>query len=148
MSEKLEEFATAVIRANEAAWNEGDVDALDKVYDAGFIRHEPPFPDKPNLATYKEWIAASRVSYPDATLEFEQMIKEGNATAARWIFRGTHTGEHPALPIPPTGQKVEMKGGSMTRIENNLIVEEWIYGDYMGLFQQLGVVPSFEPEAE
>ena len=148
MSEKIKDFTTALIRANEAAWNEGDLDALDQVYDPGLVRHEPPFPDTPDLAAHKEWIAASRASYPDATLEFNEMIKEGNATAARWTFRGTHTGEHPALPIPPTGQKVKMTGGSMTRIEGDLIVEEWIFGDYMGLFQQLGVVPSFEPEAE
>jgi len=146
MSKKLEDFKAAVILAVEAAWNEGDLDALDQVYDPGLVRHEPPFPDKPDLAAYKEWIAATRVSYPDSKLVIEELIKVGNTTASRWTWRGTHTAENPATRIPPTGKQVELVGSNIGHLEGDLTIEEWSYGDYMGLFQQLGVIPALEPE--
>jgi len=148
MSKNPENYKATVIHAVEAAWNEGDLDALDQVYDAGLVHHEPPFPDQINLATYKEWIATTRVSYPDSKLVIEEMIKVGNTAATRWTWRGTHTVENPATRIPPTGKQVELMGCSIGHLEGDLTVEEWTHGDYLGMFQQLGVIPALEPEAE
>ena len=32
----------------------------------------------------------------------------------------------------------------MVRWDNGKIIEEWEYGDYLGILQQLGVVPPLE----
>jgi steroid delta-isomerase-like uncharacterized protein len=146
MSREFEEIKTKVIRANHAAWNEGELDALDEIYSPDLVRHEPPFPEKPDLATYKQWIADSRVSYPDAKLNIDEMIIVGDKVASKWTFTGTHSGSHTALPIPPSNKFVEMKGASFAHMKGDLMTEEWIYGDYMGLFQQIGVIPAFEAE--
>jgi len=141
-----DKFAMNVIEAIEIAWNEGSFEALDAIYDKFMVRHESPFPDKPNLEAYKEWIFATRESYPDATIKIDEVIREGNTTATRWTFKGTHTGQHPALPIPPTGKFVEFQGSGVAHWEDDRIVEEWIFGDYMSLFQQIGVIPTMELE--
>jgi predicted ester cyclase len=75
------------------------------------------------------------------------MIITGDRTASKWTFRGTHSGTHTALPISPSNAKVEMKGSSFAHLEGGKVIEEWIYGNYMGLFQQIGVIPSLEAEA-
>ena len=69
------------------------------------------------------------------------MIHEGDTTAYRWTWRAKHTGESPTLPIPPTGKEAVLVGCTVVGWDGGKIVEEWEYGDYLGILQQLGVVP-------
>jgi len=52
-------------------------------------------------------------------------------------MRGTHEGEFRG--IPATGNKVEVSGIMMTRIENGIIVEDKEEADMLGFMQQLGM---------
>jgi predicted ester cyclase len=52
-------------------------------------------------------------------------------------MRGTHQGEFAG--IPATGNKVEISGIMIGRIENGKIVEEREEMDMLGLFMQLGM---------
>ena len=63
MSSKLEELVASGHHPVEAAWNEGEVDALDAIYDPNFVRHAPPFADINSLAEYKQYTEDSRRTF-------------------------------------------------------------------------------------
>ena len=137
-----EDLKARICQAALGAWTDGNLDALDKVYAVDYIFHRPPFPDQQGLAAVKEFISGARDAWSDIQLTFHQMTHEGDTTAYRWTWRATHTGESPTLPIPPTGKEVLVVGCTMVRWDKGKIVEEWEYGDYLGVLQQIGVAPS------
>lgn len=64
----------------------------------------------------------------------------------RWTMRGTHRGElqAPFGPLPPTGKSIAYTGITIQRIANNKIVEDRFEGDRLGMWEQLGAIPSGE----
>lgn len=56
---------------------------------------------------------------------------------------GPHTGE--LWGIEPTGESGEVTGTGIDRIEDGTVVECWHEFDKLGMFQQLGVIPEFDP---
>jgi predicted ester cyclase len=48
------------------------------------------------------------------------------------------------MGVAPTGNRMEIRGISITRIEGGKIEEIWENYDALGLMQQLGVMPTQE----
>ena len=44
--------------------------------------------------------------------------------------------------IPPTGKQVTISAIGILRITSGRIAETWLNADFLGLMQQLGVVPA------
>lgn len=139
--EAIEAIKAQTTAIYERAWNEGRIDDLDAICAPNYLRHEPPQPGLVGLAALKQHILAMRTAFPDLTLHLYETINEGTTFAGRWIFQGTHTGPMPGLDRPPTGKRVEITGLFFVHTSNDKAVEEWIYGDTMGMFQQLGLLP-------
>jgi predicted ester cyclase len=137
----LEELKTKIYQVNEQVWLKGNLDALDEIYAAGCVLHSPPLPDVQGLEALKEHIAGIRSAYSDAQLDYDEMIGEEDRIVYRYTWRAKHTGQSPTLPIPPTGNEVGMEKCVVVRTQDNKIVEEFEYADYLGFLQQLGVVP-------
>jgi len=134
------ELKAKIKRAFEEAWNQGKLDGLDEVVAPNYVHHRPPFADFEDLEAYKNHIKDCRVSYPDVKLTLDELIVAGDWSACLWTWGGTQRGVSPASGAPPTNKYVEFRGCSMTRWEAGKEVEEWALGDYLGLFEQLGVV--------
>jgi predicted ester cyclase len=66
---------------------------------------------------------------------------EGDTVVMQWSTSGVHTGE--IFGISPTGLEVKTSGCSIFRLEGSRIAEAYVYEDWLGFFQQLGVVPCF-----
>lgn len=79
---------------------------------------------------------------PDFQTPVEDVIAEGDKVAVRYTAHATHQGEY--MGIAPTGKPVTMRGMSILRIVDSKIVEEWAMPDFLGLMQQLGVIPKQE----
>jgi predicted ester cyclase len=137
-----EELKVNLKRAWEAAYNQGNLDALDDVISPNYVRHQPPFPDIVGLGAMKTLIADARTAYPDCQLTVTKIIVEGDWLASQWIFEGTQTGVSPATGALPTGKYAKLDGCSMVRVEGGKSVEEWGLGNWLGFLQQLGVVPK------
>jgi predicted ester cyclase len=60
----------------------------------------------------------------------------------RGVASGTHRGV--LMGIPPTGKRVTVQGIHIWRIKDGTIVEHWGEGDFLGMMQQLGVIPQSE----
>jgi predicted ester cyclase len=60
--------------------------------------------------------------------------------------RGTNDGELDGMP--PTGRKVEVRGISIDRFDNDgRIVETWDNWDRAGFMEQLGLMPAMAGQA-
>ena len=136
-----EELKTDFKRILDEAWLEGNLDALDEIYAADFVYHNAPFPDIEGLEASKQDIAGSRSAFSDLQWTADEMIVEGDTLVTRYTMRMTHTGQSPRIPIPPTGKQVTYVGCLVSHFAEGKIVEEWNYGDYLGLLQRLGVIP-------
>lgn len=140
-----EEIRASVQREVDEAWHKGNLDVLDELYSADFVRHSPPpFGDIEGLESFKEQIADTRTVYPDFRVTIDEIIVEGDRAAGRWTIQGTHKGQSTLLPIPPTGKQVTGSGCTVSHIEDGKIVEQWFYPDNLGFLQQLGVVPPLD----
>ena len=134
------ELKAKIKRVIEGAWNQGKLDGLDEIFAPNYVHHRPPFADFEDLEAYKNHITDSRTSYPDVKLTIDEMIVEGDRYATLWTWGGTQSGVSPASGAPPTNKYVEFRGCSMVRWEGGKEVEEWALNNYLGLFEQLGVI--------
>jgi steroid delta-isomerase-like uncharacterized protein len=85
-----------------------------------------------------------RNAFPDIIYSIEELIAVEDRVISRFIVRGTHEGEYQG--IPATGNKIEVSGIMMTRIENGKIVEDKEELDALGLMMQLGM--ELKPKEE
>jgi predicted ester cyclase len=63
------------------------------------------------------------------------MIIDADKVAGIWTITGTNTGHG---STPPTGKSIEVKGISILHFKDGKIVDEWISGNELLWFQQLG----------
>jgi SnoaL-like polyketide cyclase len=77
----------------------------------------------------------------DVSCPVEEVIAEGDRVAGRFSLRGTHRGT--LLGVPPTGNPVGVGVMVIARFDAaGKWVEDWVTWDQVGLFQQLGVIPT------
>jgi predicted ester cyclase len=79
-----------------------------------------------------------RVAFPDLHYSVEDQIAEGGKVVTRYTASGTHQGE--LMRMAPTGNRAEITGISITRIEEGKIEEIWENYDTLGMMRQLGVI--------
>jgi predicted ester cyclase len=137
-----EELKAKIRRFMEESYNKGNLGVVDEDCVADFVYHTPPFPDFQGTEAYKQFVAGVRNAYSGVHITVDEVIVEGDTTVFRWTLRGTHTGQSPTIRIPPTGKPVTMTGCGVVHSVGGKYVDSWNYGDYLGLLQQLGVVPS------
>ena len=113
-----EDEKTRVLRIIEEAFNKGNMSALDEIVSPDIVYHVPPRPDVKGLQAYKEYLADLRRALTGFRFTIHELITEGNTDAGRWTIQGTHTGQLPGSPVPPTGKQVTMTGLYMTHVVN------------------------------
>ena len=117
------------------AWQTGNVDGLDEIFDPNFVRHADPFSSANGLVELKRVIKAFKATYPDLKLVFADEFYAENQYAGHWSFTGTNTGPG---EIPPTGKSVSQWGINIIHFKDGKIVEEWDGFDNVPLLEQLG----------
>jgi predicted ester cyclase len=128
--------------ATEEAFIKGNFNAMDEeVFDPDVVFHIPPFPDIKGLETFKKFCLVARQLCTDIRWIWDEVIIEGNTAVQRFTLRGKHTGTTPVYSVPPTGKEVVLKGCAFYHLKNGKIVEFFEYSDYLGFFQQLGIIP-------
>lgn len=91
------------------------------------------------LEVFRSHIEALRRTFPDFSVNIEDMLAEGDKVVTRVTGRGTHTGLW--MQIEPTGSVVEVKGINIDRIADGRIVEHWGEADTVAMLVQMGVDP-------
>ena len=141
MSEANKDLAR---RFMEEVWNKENVDFIDKVVASNYVVHDPNSPEgiSGGVEGAKQFVEMYRSAFPDTQMTVEDLVAEGDKVVTRWTARGTHQGV--LMGIPPSGNRVEVTGISVDRIEGGKFVESWSNYDTLGMMQQIGAVPSAE----
>lgn len=123
----------------DAMWNQGDAEALEELYAETYVGHDPQNPLQGRDALMTWWEETLEIS-PDFHLDIHDVAIDGDMSAMRWTVGGTQTKEWRS--IPPTGNAWLITGMTMSKWENDKIVESWTNSDMLGLLQQLEVIPA------
>ncbi len=127
-----------VRRAWAAAWDRGEVDALDDLLAPSYERSSPPPAQVQDRDAFKRSILATREAFPDLTTTIDELVEEGEQLAIRWHSTGTHTATF--LDVPPTGRRVEVSGVAFARFAGEQVAAEWVTWDPRQLLRALGII--------
>jgi predicted ester cyclase len=126
-----------------AAWESGNVEGLDAIFDSKFVRHSDVATSAEGLDNLKKVITGFKAAYPDLKLVSNEEVYSKDRFAGRWTLTGTNTGPG---EMPPTGKAITMWGINIIHFANGKIVEEWDSFDNLPSIQQLGF--TMNPPAE
>lgn len=129
-----------VQRLTQEFWNEGNAAVLDEAFAADFVDHGATPGSAPGREGLKQTVIPFRDAFSAIHTTVDDVVIEGDEVAWRWTFRGTHTA--PVMGIPATGKAITLTGISIDRFVGDTIVERWNQADFMGMMQQLGVIPT------
>ncbi|MFN2154221.1 MAG: ester cyclase [Anaerolineae bacterium] len=136
----IAENKAIVDRYREEVFNDKDLAAVDKYVAPDYVRHDPGAPvEVRGLEGVKQLAGAFFAAFPDIHFTAEDVIAEGDTVVQRLTSHGTHQG--PFMGIPPTGKHLTVTAVEIFRLVEGKIAEQWVEADYLGLMQQLGVIP-------
>lgn len=138
-----DELKAKVRKIYEEVYNKGNLDVVDEIFDAKYVRNHPPMQKLEGLEAYKAFISETLAAYTNFEMVVEDILADGNTTVAKLKLTGKNTGRIPSLKTPPTGREISMPSCVISTWENGKIVEEIAYNDYLGLTYQFGVMPMF-----
>lgn len=127
-----------IVQAFFQGLNERDLDSAAQLVSDDYVNHG--MPGMPGRAGMRAVTAMFLTSFPDMHVTLADIIGEGDRVATRGRWTGTHQGDF--MGIPTTGRSVEVNFIDLWRIENGVLVENWVQMDIMSLMQQLGVFPD------
>ncbi|MFO7623724.1 MAG: ester cyclase [Anaerolineales bacterium] len=139
---KPAEIKAILLKMNDDFWHKQDLDETYKIYADGFVFHRPPFPSVEGKQANRASDAGMLGAFSEIHSTCEEIIVEGDVAAIRWSWQAVHTGTSPSLGIPPSGKQVQFSGCSVYHFQDDKLVEQWEFGDYLGLLQQMGVIPA------
>ncbi|MEX2599044.1 MAG: ester cyclase [Dehalococcoidia bacterium] len=135
-----EENKQLMRRWYEEVLGAGNLDAADRFLAADYVEHDPFPPGLPSgLEGFKAFFRSYLDAFPDARVEVEGQLAEGDMVVSRLTVRGTHKGD--LMDIPASGNAVSIRSMDWVRIANGKIVEHWGVDDQLGLMQQIGAIP-------
>ena len=125
----------------EAAYNRGDLSAVDDLFAPDFVGHNAASPALIlGPKGVKHFIATYRAAFSDIECTIEAQFAEDEVIVTRWRAEGTHTGA--LFGLPPTHQHSIVTGISINRFRGLQTVEAWDEWDLLGMMQQLGLIPA------
>jgi len=118
--------------------SEGNLDIADEIMAPDLVIHledsfTPDFGTGPEAM--KQIVGLYRNTFPDLTIDIDEIIATGDRVIARFTINGTQTGDLP--DIPATKRAVSIKGMDMYRIQAGKIAEFWHTADTLGLINRL-----------
>jgi steroid delta-isomerase-like uncharacterized protein len=135
-----EENKALIRRWMEEVWNKGRAEAIDEMFAEDGVAHglSEAGQELRGPGGFRPFFQSFRDAFPDIQVIVEDTVAEGDKVAARCTVRGRHQGN--TLGFAATGQPTEFTGICIVRIKDGKIVEAWNNFDFMGMFQQLGVL--------
>lgn len=117
------------------------MDWVDEQIASDFVSHDWPENLK-GPEGFKTYYTNFKKAIPDATYEVKDLIAEGDRVTVRWEMTGSYQNSFPGIDIPPTGQKIVLKGIAIYRIKNEKLAERWVISDVYGLLKKVQQKPN------
>ena len=133
-----EERRDRITQTWAAAWDRGDVDALDKLLSPEYRRRSTHTDEGQSLTEFKASIITARSAFPDLRTTIDEIVVDGDRAAVRWHSNGRH--DHSFLGVPATHRQVQVSGATFARFEDDRVVEEFVTWDSRALLSALGII--------
>lgn len=125
--------------------SEGNLDVINDIVHVDFAFRIPTLPEPVRGRDGMQgFVNGLRAGFPDIKFTVERIMADGDKVAARWTITGTHQGTF--LNIPASGNPIKDQGVDIFRFANGQIVEIFVNENDLGLLQQMGAIPTGEPE--
>jgi steroid delta-isomerase-like uncharacterized protein len=131
-----DEMKAVARRFFEEVWNQGKLEVIDEIYAKDCSLNGRLM----GSAGIKQFIGMFRTGFPDIHLSIEEQAVDGNRLVTRTRSQGTHQGKF--MGMPATDKRIDIGAITISRFIDGIIVEEWEYNDGLGLYRQIGVIPS------
>ena len=129
-------------RTFEEVWNQGKLQLIDELVASTCVLHDSMVPGGKVTGThgYREFVEIYRASFPDLHFTINDQIAEGDKVATRYTATGTFKSAF--MGMTPTHKHATVTGITIDRYQDGKLVEGWLNYDALGMFQQLGIVPT------
>jgi steroid delta-isomerase-like uncharacterized protein len=131
----LDQNKALATRILEAAFNDGNLDAVDQGFTSDALIHDPGV-DMRGPADLKRGLTGLLAAFPDFHFTVEDQLAEGDKVSIRYRGQGTHRGTF--LGVPATGKSIDYTGMFLVRLRAGKIAEAWAAPDQLSLLKQLG----------
>lgn len=129
--------AKLVTTAWKRAYEDGHVDGLDAVLSPRYLRRGRNSNTVLGRNRFKASIVAQRAALDDLKWTVLAAVEDGDRMAFRWQLSGIHQGRF--LGVAPSGRRVTLVGASFIRMDDGMVVEEWVSYDRRDILRSLGV---------
>ena len=131
----------ALIRAYiDEVFNQHRLDGLDRYWDADLTSHWLGMATIRGLPAWRTAMADFLAAFPDAAYTLEDLFVAGDRAVWRGHWRATQSGAWQG--IAASGREVAWTVIIIGRFSGGKLVEDWVELDRLGLFQQLGCIPT------
>jgi len=98
---------------------------------------------EPGLESIQRFYDGIWEAFPDAVVQIEDVVEQGDKLAARFVLTATHRG--PFLGVAGTGKPVTLPGITILRFAGGKCVERWSTADFLAVLMQIGAFPPPNP---
>jgi steroid delta-isomerase-like uncharacterized protein len=129
--------ATLIRRWFEEVWNQNRLASIDELAAPDAVSHGLSDDGQPRVGRdhFRNFIGSFRAALGDIHITVEDVLSDGDRTAARLTFRATHTGD--GFGFPATGRPIVATAIVIARWRDGKIVEGWNEFDAAGMLRQL-----------
>jgi predicted ester cyclase len=119
------------------------MELLGEALAASFVAHNM-LPNVPQTLEGARMLHQGNLAvFPDLQTRTDDLFAEGDMVVERWTMTCHHTGAPFFVGnLPASGKKIEVGGINSYRIKDGKIVETWANMDFMGVLQQIGLIPA------
>jgi steroid delta-isomerase-like uncharacterized protein len=130
-----------LVRSSFEFLSRNDLESYEQLLDDHVVLHDQDDQhDIHGKVAAMEFVRRFVRAFPDMQIEVDEIVAEGDNVVTRWTAIGTHGG--PLLGIEPTNRSVTVHGIEFDTVRDGRIVETWQNWDALGMFQQIGQMPS------
>jgi len=115
-----------------------DLEGYLALYDSSVIHHGFSSRIRPGIAGLRHHYTSLLAGFPDARIDIDDLIVDGDKVAHRFMFSGTHKAEF--LGVPPSGKLVRAPGVHIHHFRNGHAVEVWQVFDNLSFLSDIGAV--------
>jgi steroid delta-isomerase-like uncharacterized protein len=130
----------AIVRRFFEAFQANDEAAMKEVLSPDLVAYTHVGPGPVNRDALVQGISMWNAAFSETHFTIEEQIAEGDRVATRTTMRAVHSGGD-FQGLAPTGKQVAVGGITINRIKDGRIVEHRVSSDFLGMMQQLGLVP-------
>ena len=127
--------ADLVRRLTEEGFLKGNPGIVDELLADDFVSHDPPPGVSGDKEGQRQIIAVVSSAFSDMRMEFDEMIDTADGRVVEnWAMSGVHSGE--AFGVPPSNQRVRVRGVEIWRCAEGRIAENWGAVDMSDFFEK------------